>query len=309
MVNLNLNGGVLPERWGGMCVLKWFKMIRGIFIVLFVITAFHPLLAGPNVLIFDSYHEGFDWSDTLFSALKSELKKADLPDIELYIEHLDSKRFYLNDSLYFEFISRKYKSVQFELIIACDNFSLDLLVKYDTLLFKGVPVVFTGINNFSDQLIHNKKRIFTGITESHDIGKTLHLISKFQPEVRNILVIHDNTASGKANKELVEKAALDFKNLQCHYVSDLSVKELMEQVKKLDKNGKFICFSPGPRKPLFNCSAGITLLLPMQSSFLPNNDNSSDMGCWGLYDNAMGQGNGALICPDTRGESGKRLPR
>lgn len=297
-----------------MCVLKWFKMIRGIFIVLFVITAFHPLLAGPNVLIFDSYHEGFDWSDTLFSALESELKKADLPDIELYIEHLDSKRFYLNDSLYFEFISRKYKSVQFELIIACDNFSLDLLVKYDTLLFKGVPVVFTGINNFSDQLIHNKKRIFTGITESHDIGKTLHLISKFQPEVRNILVIHDNTASGKANKELVEKAALDFKNLQCHYVSDLSVKELMEQVKKLDKKWVilFASFHRDRLSHYLTAQQAITLLASnAKVPIYAINDNSLGHGVvGGNMISAMGQGKMAAQYATRilRGERPENLP-
>jgi len=215
--------------------LKSLKIIREILIILFVFAVIHPSLAGTNILIFDSYHEGFDLSDTLFLALKSELKKTEQSDMELYIEHLDSKRFFINDSSHFEFISRKYHAVKFNLIIACDNYSLDLLLKYDTMLFSGVPVVFTGINNFSDQMIQNKKRIFTGITESHDIGKNLQLISKLQPEVRHVLVIHDNTVSGKANKELVEKAALNFNNLQCHYLSDLSVEELMERVGKLDK--------------------------------------------------------------------------
>lgn len=214
---------------------KGWKMQKVILIALIVLTVFHSILAGANVLIFDSYHEGFDWGDTLLSVLKSELKKSDQADIGIYIEHLDSKRFRIDDSSHFRFLSSKYQSIHFKLIIACDNFSLDLLLKYDTLLFRGVPVVFTGINNYSDQMIQNKERIFTGITESHDIEKNLQLISKLQPEVRQVLVIHDNTLSGMANKELVEKAELKFSNLKCHYVSDLSIEELMEKVGKLDK--------------------------------------------------------------------------
>ena len=211
------------------------KIQNAIFIALFVFAVFHPIIAGTNVLIFDSYHEGFDWSDTLLSVLKSELKKSDLSDIGIYMEHLDSKRFRIDDSSHFRFLSSKYQSVHFKLIIACDNYSLDLLLKYDTLLFRGIPVVFTGINNYSDQMIENKERIFTGITESHDIEKNLQLIAKLQPEVRQVLVIHDNTLSGLANKKLVEKAELSFSNIKCHYVSDLSIEELMEKVGKLDK--------------------------------------------------------------------------
>lgn len=264
-----------------MCEFKSSKIIRGVFVLLFVFALFHPLLAGTNILIFDSYHEGFDWSDTLFSAFKSELKKADQSDIELYIEHLDSKRFYINDSSHFKYISHKYQSVQFKMIIACDNYSLDLLLKYDTLLFRGVPVVFTGINNFSDKLIQNKKRIFTGITESHDIGENLQLISKLQPEVRHVLVIHDNTASGKANKELVEKAAIDFNYLQCHYISDLSIEELMEKVEKLDKKWVilFASFHRDRLNQYLTAQQAITFLV-----------SSAKVPIYAINDNSLGYG-------------------
>ncbi len=217
--------------------LKYPDLVVKIFFTMVLITFFYPLNAAKksNILIFDSYHEGFDWSDTLISVLKSELKKSELQELELYIEHLDSKRFSLSDTSLFEFIHRKYFSLPFDLVITCDNFSLDLLLKYDALLFRNVPVIFTGINNFSNQLIQNKEHFFTGVTESHDIGETLRLISKLQPEVQNVLVIHDNTASGKANKHLVEKSAAFFSNLNCHYTSDLSTEELLQRVEELDK--------------------------------------------------------------------------
>jgi len=289
-------------------------MQKAILIALYVFTVFHSILAGTNVLIFDSYHEGFDWSDTLFLALKSELKKKDHSDIEIYIEHLDSKRFLIDDSTHFKFISSKYQSVSFKLIIACDNYSLDLLLKYDTLLFRRVPVVFTGINNFSDQMIQNKERIFTGITESHDIGKNLQLISKLQPEVRNVMVIHDNTVSGMANKELVEKAAINFNNLQCHYLCDLSIEELMERVKKLDKNWVilFASFHRDRLNQYFTAQQVISFLASCAKvPIYTLNDNTLGYGViGGNLINAKGQGKMAAqyAVRILSGESPQNLP-
>lgn len=236
-----------------------------------------------NILIFDSYHEGFEWSDTLLSVLKAELKP--LPyNTELYIEHLDSKRFTVSDSSLFEFIYKKYSDRLFDLIITCDDYSLDFMIKFDKELLRNVPVVFTGINNYTDKIIENKQHSFTGITEDHDIGATLKLISKLQPEASNVLVIHDNTVSGTANKILVEKGASKYPDLHCYYYCQLSTDELLDSVEKLDKNW-VILFASFHRDRLFRylTARDIITLLASRAKvpIYAINDNSLGYGVLG----------------------------
>lgn len=198
-----------------------------VFLVLFIVCLCHAD-NGKKILILDSYHDGFDWSDTLLSVFKTELRNT-----ELYIEHFDSKRFFLPETSLFENMSRKYYSIGFDLIIACDNYSLDFMLNYDSLIFVDVPVVFTGINNFSNKLIENRRHQLTGVTEAYDIEANLRLMSRLQQGVKNVLVISDNTLSGLANKALIENTAAKFDNLRCHYLSNVSVEEIIEKVQKL----------------------------------------------------------------------------
>lgn len=184
-----------------------------------------------NILIFDSYHEGFDWSDSLLKTIKTELQTS----ASFYTEHLDSKRFHHLDSTLFNFISKKYSGIHIDLLIACDNYSLDFLIKYHDILFSNVPVVFTGINNYSDELIKGKRHLFTGVTEAHDIRATLQLIKTLQPEVTDVFVIHDNTASGLANRALIEHVVSDFSSLKCHFANNLPTEQLLEKVSELGK--------------------------------------------------------------------------
>lgn len=99
-----------------------------------------------NILVINSYEQGFAWTDSLMAGILKEAKVH--PEIMLSIENLNSKRFGQNHFETFKhYFQEKYVGVHFDGILVTDNDALDFAFKYDQDLFSDVPVVFTGISN------------------------------------------------------------------------------------------------------------------------------------------------------------------
>jgi two-component system sensor histidine kinase/response regulator len=95
--------------------------------------ALEPL---PSVVIIDSYHQGFAWSDEELRGLLARLQEV-YPRIDPPIDHLDTKRF--SSPPYMEFmkdeLKRKYDGNPVDLVIALDNPALDMLLQNRSDLF------------------------------------------------------------------------------------------------------------------------------------------------------------------------------
>ncbi|MCF8039310.1 MAG: hypothetical protein K9K79_08325, partial [Desulfohalobiaceae bacterium] len=49
--------------------------------------------AGPKVLILNSYHKEFQWTDAQVSSAEQVLKNQ-VKDVEIFVEYMDTKRIY-----------------------------------------------------------------------------------------------------------------------------------------------------------------------------------------------------------------------
>ena len=95
-----------------------------------------------------------------------------LRDIEIgqgVDEHMDTKLH--KPEILFPHLEKiyaaKYHKIKPDIIISSDNNAFDFLLSNRDRLFPGVPVIFCGINNYSDSLIRNQVNI-TGIAEDFD---------------------------------------------------------------------------------------------------------------------------------------------
>jgi two-component system sensor histidine kinase/response regulator len=164
--------------------------------------------AGPvptaQIVVLSAYHPGDAWSDDVLAGLLAGLQTAD-PDQVPEVEYLDTKRFPGPEHLAFlkEMLTRKYRQRPADLVIALDNPALDLLRAYPAELFPGVPVVFAGINGFQPQMLDDRPGM-TGVAEVQDMAGTLELGLRLHPETRRVLVVHDDTASGRALRQELE---------------------------------------------------------------------------------------------------------
>ncbi len=83
-----------------------------------------------NVLILNSYHAGYPWTDDLVSAISTGLGR-DFKDLDVMVEFMDAKRFeeHGQSVLFREMLPRKYANHALDLIIATDDIALRFLIR------------------------------------------------------------------------------------------------------------------------------------------------------------------------------------
>ena len=156
-----------------------------------------------NVLVLNSYHKGFVWSDDVIQGIEETLANSPHP-IDLWVEYMDTKRFpgsaHLTDLA--TVFKHKYRDKDIDAIVASDNNAFNFLLTHRDRLFPGIPVVFCGINWFDPRMLKDHRGI-TGIAEHGDFEATIQLIRQLHPEVKSVVIILPDTATGLEDRELI----------------------------------------------------------------------------------------------------------
>jgi two-component system cell cycle sensor histidine kinase/response regulator CckA len=166
----------------------------------------------PSVVIINSYHPGFLWSDQELQGLLSRLRET-YPAIDPPVEFLDAKRFSsaVHIRMMKDYLVRKYAGSPVDLVVALDNPALDMLLQYRSELFPGTPIVFAGVSGFSSSRIPPGMHV-TGVAEISDIAGTLRLALRLRPQTREVLLVNDSTVSGRVVQREAEDAEAAFRD-------------------------------------------------------------------------------------------------
>lgn len=216
------------------------------------------IYSEKHVLILHSYHQGLDWTDNITKGIRSVLDSCS--DVNLVFEYLDFKRNYNKE--HYEALLNLYKNkarqIQFSAIIVSDNFAFDFMLEHSNEFYPDIPVFFCGVNNLDDDLLVDYPN-FIGIGERIDYTGTFEAIKKVFPERTNVLLICDNTLTGKAIQKEVKKVGANYSTIfNIEHISDISLEELEDKVKLLgdsdiiyllvfnrDKNGVYVSYRNG----------------------------------------------------------------
>lgn len=192
-----------------------------------------------EVLLLHSYHKGYVWSDDISKTIEKNFSK--LNDIELTTVYMDTKR--VADPIYLDKLANLYKQQfkkrDFDLVIASDNNAFDFAIKYHEYLFKELPVLFCGINNFDKALLdeNNMKKYMTGIVEQVDLEKNFELISDLHPKLNKLLIINDRSKTGLAVKRDLRNIIPKYEDkFEVEYVDKMEIESLKNKVKNLGEN-------------------------------------------------------------------------
>ena len=107
-----------------------------------------------QILILNSYHKGYPWTDNLVKGIEKVLTEK-IENCEILIEYMDTKR--INTDEYYEVLFRlmkmKYSKINLDIIIVSDDNAFLFTVKYHRRLFGNTPIVFMGVNRFTPLMI------------------------------------------------------------------------------------------------------------------------------------------------------------
>lgn len=158
--------------------------------------------ARPHVLLLNSYHQGFRWTDEVVQAVRGTLASAS--PVEIHVEYMDAKRIESPDYLdqYADLLRRKYTGLRLSVVAASDDPAFDFVLRHRG-LFGDAPVVFCGTNDITPDRLRGESGV-VGVTETVDYEGGLALALRLHPGVRQILVVVDDTSTGRLVRERLE---------------------------------------------------------------------------------------------------------
>jgi PAS domain S-box-containing protein len=217
------------------------KLVHGFALFLLLVFLSIPVRADDvrHVLVLHSYHSGMSWVTNIEKGIRDTLLVPPYKDLVLHIEYMDTKRYYSPD--HYERVKNLLKSkfaeaeIELSLILSSDNNAFDFLVRNRDELFPGAPVVFCGVNNFSNSQLDNVSD-FTGVAEIMSSRDTVAEILRQLPETKKIYVINDYLKTGRAWEATLRRNLAPFAgNVDIEYNENLSIEELRNKIKSMKK--------------------------------------------------------------------------
>lgn len=185
-----------------------------------------------NILYLNSYHNGYEWSDSIFEGVRATFRKSG-KNIYLQIEYMDSKRFSgekINEIL-LNYYTFKFRTMHFDLIVTSDNNAYEFMSRHGEELFPGVPIVFCGINDVEAGAVPMRDRM-TGVLEEFDVPSNIATALKFHPGKKRLVVIGDQSLTGVAIANQV-RAQLHLlpPEIEVEFLDEFSLDELVAKVR------------------------------------------------------------------------------
>lgn len=158
--------------------------------------------APHNVLLLNSYHKGFEWTDGIVDGVTSRLENENV-----VVEYMDTRR--VADPAYLELqkamLTYKYGRLKFDAIISSDDAAFQFVSQTRATLFPSTPWVFLGVNDARARDAVESPGI-TGISEDVDIDSNFTLMRRFYPNLKRVLILTENSLTGQAVRERVQSA-------------------------------------------------------------------------------------------------------
>ena len=281
----------------------------------------------PRVLIVNSYHPGYGWSDGEMHGLLNALNRR-YPRLVPSIEFLDWRRFPQpeREPRLLESLEQKSGGQPFDVIITLDDPALNFVFKFRKDLGAATPVVFGGVNHYTAETLRGQTDV-TGVAESTDLAGTLDLVLRLQPETQEVVAVHDeNESAWETRKALEELVPRYSPRLRFRYLHNWSVTELMRALGQLkpgtvalllsvtrDTEGKLISDDPDFVMGLKQrCPVPVYLIAqpirPLFSTSDWENDTWAGLGGSMLSSDLHGEAVGKIAVRVLNGEKAGEIP-
>lgn len=186
-----------------------------------------------HVLLFNSYHKGYLWSDEITRGVEENLSNS---GVMLHVEYMDTKRHFDEEYLQLlsQLLSLKHSKYHYDVILVSDNNAFYFVKSRGKKIFGDTPIVFCGFNYLEKADIEGMNNV-TGVNEEAALERNIGLIKKLQPDRNRLVVVTDNTTTGQQiQKEITRiKSLADHSDLELELLYDVTLTGLIEELNGL----------------------------------------------------------------------------
>ncbi len=211
----SLSRGSKELDWNSRASRRFFKWVALVSLV-----AGHLSAAVPaRVLVLNSYHAGYVWSDDELNGIKTALGD---PRVELYIEFADSQRHSGKeyDTSLTTFLLDKYRSLPLNLIVATDDYGVRLALNLRDALSLKIPIIFCGVNDYrgGSWIFHEPPGAgLVGVLEKVTYLETAQLVRTLLPATHEIVLVGPSVVN-----EYASDLQKSFPGLHARYVHTMN---------------------------------------------------------------------------------------
>ncbi|WP_373682493.1 ABC transporter substrate binding protein [Desulfovibrio sp. JC010] len=187
------------------------------------------------MLVLHSYHSGMSWITNIEKGIRDTLLVPPYKDLVLHIEYMDTKRYHSPEhyARIKGLLKAKFEKIDLSLVLSSDNNAFDFLLENRDDLFPGAPVVFCGVNNFSNRQIRDVRN-FTGVAEVMSSRDTVAEILQQLPDTKEIYVINDYLKTGRAWEATLRRNLAPFaENVRIKYNENLTISQLRDKIQSM----------------------------------------------------------------------------
>jgi len=197
-----------------------------------------------TVVVLNSYHYGYSWSDHETDGVRDALVNHDL-GVDVVVEYLDCKHHPAME--HFELLHRlfaeKFADLEVPVLVVLDNPALEFARRYRAEIFPKAAIVFCGINGYTPQTLAGLTRI-TGVAEKLAADRTLELALHLRPTTKRVTVLHDYTVTGRATRIETEAQLAPFAGrVAIDYLPDVSLAQLRTTLEALPRDAIVLAMS------------------------------------------------------------------
>ncbi len=187
-----------------------------------------------RILFLCSYHEGDPWTDRIVEGFRGGFESTS--NVEVFIEYLDARRRVPSRTAIGlrALLAAKYGDLQPDILACADDPAFDFLLENREELFPGRPIVFCGLNDFTEARRKGQKNI-TGVNEAPDFKGTIELLMRLQPGVRELVAItSDRLSTYRANEDRLLRAMQELGTpLKLRVLRDVTTEQIRQALRLL----------------------------------------------------------------------------
>ena len=197
------------------------------------------LFANNSILIINSYHKGYEFSDSIVNGIERKLYPHS--DIDINILYMDSKR--VTSKEYYSNLEKLYsvqlKNRKYDLVIAIDRFAYDFVLEISSRFFKNEPILAVGIENFSEEKAKHYGVLnrVSALLERRDLDSNVKAIEKLMPTMKKLYIINDKSLNALHTEPLIQELIRKFHNkYELIYLKEDSLVNLEERFSKYEED-------------------------------------------------------------------------